>query len=142
MATEISGQTHSDKYQIPDALDNGVEFATTIENFMTKMAKHTHNGVTSADISLNIKKTIKEYVPSGGVLTGEQEFITWSILANGIYTSIIPLADTNYDLNVRLFFVEKAGLWIPAQLKTTFINATTFTIYSNQPTLKLRVVSI
>lgn len=134
MPTLILGQSHSYKYYKPSALDNGVEYAATIETFMEKMANHTHNGDTSSEIVLSLEKQSINYV--SGV------DISWVPVADGIHKAIITMSNSNYDDNVRLFFTKIGGNWIPFNPKTEKINASTYYIYSNQPTQDLRVVTI
>lgn len=143
MATEIPGQTHTNKYYLPDPLDNGVVYAEVIEDFMTRMAKHNHDGSDSSEIGLNIQKIVKEYVNIDvGGKTSDQEYVTWTDIGGGMFKAILPLDSTSYDANVRLFFVYKNSKWVSAHLKTEPINGSTYYVYSNQPLLSLRVVSI
>jgi hypothetical protein len=135
MATEIPGQSHTNKYSIPDALDNGVEYAETIEDFMIRMAKHTHSGIDSAAISLNITKDVTDF--ESGV------DIIWSEIGNDVYEAVVPYATGSaYDTHVRHFFAEVDGKWIPFYPETQEYLVASYKVYSNQPTQNLRVVTI
>jgi hypothetical protein len=134
MATEIPNQIHTNKYYLPDALDNGVTFAEIIEDFMTRMANHNHSGTDSAPISLNITKLIQEFV--SGVN------ITWSSLGGGVYRSVIPLDLTSYENNIRFFYTKVDGEWLAFVPETEKIDASTYYVFSNQPLQDLKVVSM
>ena len=49
------------KYSVPSIDDDGDTFGLVIEEFMKRMAAHTHDGETSNSISLNIQKLELEY---------------------------------------------------------------------------------
>ena len=135
MATEIAGQSHTNKYSIPDALDNGVEYADTIEDFLTRMANHTHAGVDSASISLNIAKSVVDFVSGTD--------ITWSSLSDGMYEAVVPYPSGGaYDTHTRTFLTSISGSWVPFYPRTEAYLTASYKVFSNQPTQDLRVITI
>ena len=132
-------------YQKPVARDTGDSNASVIEEFMERMAVHTHTGADSKDISLDeIDKTPELFKSDGSTFT-------WTLLGNGIYRAILPLtlekAFTYID-NIRRYFYAPAGTlidatdWVEFYPSTGYNNATTFYLYSNDNTIDIKIITV
>lgn len=64
MASVISGTEDltNGSFSLPDAGDDGEVWAAALEDFISRMATHTHNGSDSKDIVIDVNKVEVEYI--------------------------------------------------------------------------------
>ena len=99
MATDIvgTGTYTNGPYSKPTSGDAGNDVFTRLEEFMDRMAIHSHSGADSGKINLNIAKDITDLTV--GVT------LIWTDLGNNLYRAdvAVPVA-TTFDASIRHFF--------------------------------------
>lgn len=133
-------------YEIPDAKETGNSVFDKLEEFMQRMATHTHNGSDSNSITLNIAKAVQE-LECGGV-----DF-TWTLVEDGKYRALIDVAvGSTFDDNVRTYYYRVNGD-PPQQFHPTIerVSNAQYYIYMNvvkvpltklEPNVNLKVITI
>lgn len=111
------------KYSIPSIDDDGDRFGLVIEEFMKRMACHTHDGQTSNAISLNIQKLQAEYTSTE----------IWGAVAPlGSIMSSVTISADGYSQDSNNFMAiftgpdTKTGPWERVQLDVNWITAATY----------------
>ena len=90
-------------YEIPDAKETGNSVFDKLEEFMERMATHTHNGSDSNSITLNIAKAIQD-------LQGNGVDFTWTLVSPGRYRALVDVAaGSTFDDNVRTYYYRVDG---------------------------------
>ena len=140
MATQV-GNGVSNKYSLPTAQDRGAIVWDALEDFIERMASHTHTGVDSPEISLNISKQIDEY-ESG------TDFNWVEIGDSGNFTATFNLAaNVNLTSNIHRFFNRRSGessyTEFYPRLEIISTASKTIKIYSNRSDIDfIKVVSM
>jgi len=132
-------------YEIPDSKETGNSVFDKLEEFMERMATHTHNGSDSNSITLNISKAIQD-------LENTVDF-TWTLVSPGRYRALVDVAvGSTFDDNVRTYYYRVAG-GPPQQFYPTIERQsnTQYYLYTNtvripltepQDNVNLRIVTI
>lgn len=133
-------------YEIPDPKETGNSIFDKLEEFMERMATHTHNGSDSNSITLNIAKGVQD-------LEGEGVDFTWTLVSPGRYRALVDVvAGSTFDDNVRTYYYRVGG-GAPQQFYPSIerISNTQYYIYMNtirvplnapDPNVNLRIVTI
>ena len=111
------------KYSIPSVDDDGDKFGLVIEEFMKRMACHTHDGETSNAISLNITKLETEYTSAeiwGAVPPVDSIMESVTISASG-YSQ-----DSNNFMAIFTGPDTKVGPWERVQLDVNWLSPSTY----------------
>jgi len=122
-------------YEIPDPKEAGNNVFNILEEFMERMATHTHVGADSNSITLNISKAVQN-------LTSTVDF-TWDLVSTDKYRASVPTAvGANFDDNVRTYYYVDGAE--PKEFQPTIekIDNSNYYIYSNDNTIDLKVVTI
>jgi len=124
-------------YQIPDPKEQGNDVFDILEEFMERMATHTHTGADSHSITLNISKGVQ-------TLIATVDF-TWDVVVGypDKFRAAIPVAvGSTFDDNVRTYYYMDAG--VPKIFYPTIekIDASNYYIIANVNTIDLKVVTI
>jgi hypothetical protein len=139
MPIEISGTSGftNGPYEKPADKEKGNDVFETIEEFMERMATHSHSGADSNEISLNIAKDLEEFI--NGVS------LTWNLLGESMYRASIavPVA-TTYDASIRKFLFKDAEHteWTEFYPTVEKIDDNNFYVYSNDNTMDIKVVTL
>lgn len=122
-------------YEIPDPKEAGNSVFDKLEEFMDRMATHTHSGADSNSITLNISKGVQE-------LVNTIDFV-WDLVSADKYRASVPTAvGANFDDNVRTYYYRDGAE--PKEFHPTIekIDNSNYYIYSNDNTIDLKVVTI
>jgi hypothetical protein len=116
-------------FELPQTGDKGDVFFPALEDNITQLNSHTHNGTDSAKITAASGVVVTQAIASG----------SWSSQGNGTYkqTVTIPAGFANYD-DFRVSFKNSSGDYF--YLKTAKITATTYDVYINDNSLSLTAV--
>jgi len=141
MAVEIiEGCTYTDKYTVPVQDDDGDEFGESIEDFMKRMAAHSHDNITSNPIGVNINKD--ETILN----VSEPTEISWVNDGNGNMYTIVNAAvgSTKLSNNFRKYYIgsEAGETWEEFNPKITWLTDTTYRLYSNINDKDIKVYTI
>lgn len=121
--------------QKPVNKDSGNVVFTTIEDFMERLATHSHTGADSKKISLNIEKDNAEFV--SGV-----DF-TWTLSSTGRYRAQLPVVvGVDFSTTLRRFFHNDGADWIEFIPTIEQISESSYYIYTNDNSWNIKVVTI
>jgi len=137
MPSDIAGTENysGGPYQINDPTESGNEVFDLLEEFMQRMATHSHTGQDSAIISLNIEKGVQSLV--SGV-----DFV-WDAQGNDIYRATIPVATGGtFDGNVRHYYYLNGTEPVEFHPTIEKIDANTYYLYANDNTVDLKVITL
>lgn len=112
------------KYSIPSIDDDGDKFGLVLEEFMKRMAAHTHDGETSNAISLNIQKLETEYTSQE--MWGLVDPAPESIMTSNIISAVGYSQDSNNFMAVFTGPDSKLGPWERVQLDVDWLSASTY----------------
>lgn len=90
-------------YEIPDNKETGSSVFDKLEEFMERMATHTHDGSDSNTITLNIQKGVQDLEANG------VDF-TWTLVSPGKYRALVDvIAGSTFDDNVRTYYYREGS---------------------------------
>lgn len=114
---------YSRLYSIPSIDDDGDKFGLVIEEFFKRMAAHTHDGVTSNSISLNIQKAELEFTSNDiwGASTPTQSIISSNTITADGYTS-----DSNNFMAIHTGPDNLQGPWERVHCDVVWLSAATY----------------
>lgn len=121
--------------QIPEDTDVGNEVFDVLEQFMERLATHSHAGADSQKISLNIEKDITVFTVGVD--------LSWNNEGNDVYKAqlTVPVAGT-FDGNIRRFYFNDGTTWREFFPDVEKIDNSNYYIYSNDNTINVRVVTL
>ena len=137
MATDISGTGGftNGPYSKPTSGDAGNDVFSRLEDFMDRMATHTHSGADSNKISLNIEKDVTDFTIGVD--------LTWTSLGDGSYKAAIAVPGaTTFDASVRHFFRRVGAARNPIFPDVVRIDNNNYEVYVNDNTIELTVVTL
>jgi len=127
-------------YEIPDPKETGNSVFDKLEQAIERLATHTHQGIDSSEITLNIAKGVQE-------LLAGADFV-WDQVGTDKYRAAIQTdtgtsAGATFDDNVRTYYYRSGGSE-PKQFFPTIekIDNTNYYIYSNDNTIDLKVITL
>jgi hypothetical protein len=86
-------------YEIPDDKETGAPVFDKLEEFMERMATHTHSGADSNTITLNIAKGVQS-------LQAGVDF-SWNPVSPGRYRALVDvIAGSTFEDNVRTYYYQ------------------------------------
>ena len=118
-------------YQVPIDKDKGNDVFVAIEDFMRRMAVHTHTGQNASEISLNFTKEIDTLV------VGQN--IVWNYTTEGDFEAAISLPAVVGHNHERRFYRVITGVSTEIFPDQEYFDATTYKITANEAT-DLRIV--
>lgn len=119
-------------YQKPATNDKGQTVFDVLEEFMERMANHSHSGADSREISLNIAKDVSSFQSGVNLL--------WTLVSTDNYRAELTVAGgALYDQTIRKFYLSDGTEFYPTVER---IDATTYYIYSNDNTLNIKVITL
>lgn len=116
----------------PTTGDRGSVFFPALEDNITQLNSHTHNGTDSANI-----------LPSAIVTTGFTSAISaasWGAATNGIYTQTITVPAGVTEINNYNVYFYNSSTYERLLLSMTRASATTYTVSINDNTVNLVAV--
>jgi len=139
MGTVIPGtETYQPPYELPDPLEQGDDLWVILEDFINRIATHSHDGGDSKKISLNIEKDVALYEVNTD--------FTWNVYNNGRYRAQINLGVVpDFDLNLRSYFAsEDSGVTYNEFYPTIErISNKSFYLYTNTDAItNIKIVSL
>jgi len=137
MAQDIAGTEAftNGPYTKPTDGDKGDNIFDRLEEFMDRMAAHSHSGADSNSISLNIQKDIEDLV--------EGSTIFWVDLGSNQFEATVAVpAGTSYDLSIRKFFVGEDGNFNEFYPTVEKISTSSFKVFASEAIANLRVVTL
>jgi len=134
MAQDIPGTENltNGPYQIPSPKEKGNDIADIMEEFMDRIANHSHTGADSKSISLNFTKEVQDLTIAGG--------LTWVAQANGSYRAQVTLPLIPTLDNMRRFFYVDGAYYTEFYPTQEVIDADNIWVYTNDNTIDMRVV--
>ena len=137
MPRDITGtETYTNgPYEIPQDSDVGNTVFQILEEYMERMATHSHSGSDSKKISLNIEKDFQTFT------VGVDLF--WSDQGNNVYRAQLdtPVAGS-VDGNIRRFYFSDGTTWREFFPTVEKIDNDSYYIYTNDNTINVRVVTL
>lgn len=116
----------------PQTGDRGSTFFPALEDNITQLNDHTHNGTNSANIS-----------PSAISVTGFTSAISsasWGAATNGIYTQTITVPAGVTEINNYNVYFYNSSTYERLLLSMTRASATTYTVSINDNSVSLLAV--
>lgn len=129
-------------YQVPDTLDQGNDLFTLLDDMFVRLINHSHTGVDSKSISLNISKDTTDFI--------KNTHITWNnhlagaASYNMFKATLTMPGGATYEGNIRRYFYQDSvllGAWKEFYPSTEKIDANTYYIFSNDDNINIRVVT-
>jgi len=133
-------------YEIPSPKEAGNDVFDILEEFMQRIANHSHTGADSKNISLNIEKSVDEFD-----FTSLSAPYTWNefdpVNQPSTYRALLPINSkaTGVDENVRFYYYrEFRASSEPKRFYPTIekYDNSNYYIYVNDNTIDIRVVTI
>lgn len=138
MSTDITGtETFTNgPYQVPTDTDVGNDVFSLLEEYMERMATHSHGGADSKKITLNIEKDIHNFVRTVD--------LAWNIEGNDTYKAVFPTAELkDFDDTIRRFYYSTdLTNWIEFYPTIEKIDSTSYHLYANANDIDVRVVTL
>ena len=116
----------------PETGDKGTTFFPALEDNITQLDAHTHDGVTSPKLPSSSVNAVSQTVASG----------TFADQGNGVYRSLVTMpALLNFDTSIINFEIN-SGSDIGARFHPTVVRVTdtTFYVYMNSGSTDIKVI--
>lgn len=133
-------------YVIPSPKEAGNDVFDILEEFMHRLATHSHTGADSKNISLNITKGVDEFD-----FTSVSAPYAWDeydpVNAPATYRALLPInaVATSFDENIRHYYYRESGASSePRRFYPTIekFDNDSYYIYVNDNTIDIKVVTI
>jgi len=129
-------------YEVPDTLDQGDALFTILDDIFARLINHSHTGVDSKSITLNISKDVTDFIKDTHIVWNAHLSGTTSY---GMFKATMTLpSGATYEGNIRRYFYQDSvllGNWKEFYPTTEKIDATTYYLFSNDNNLNIRVVT-
>jgi hypothetical protein len=114
-------------YKKPQTNDKGSDVFPALEDDITRLNGHTHNGTDSAILSTSATNSTSQSILAAA----------WSLVANGIYKQVVTMpAGLSFDNTIKEFRLSNSENVYPTTKKT---GANTYEVYINDNTETLTV---
>jgi len=138
MATTIPGTElfTGGAFELPDPGEDGLSWALVLEDFIRRLATHTHNGVSSADIVININK-IEQLSPT---IIPAMTF-SETLPNSGVFISTdIPIPGGALITSLRRFYYLDGPDYTEFYPTNIYVSAGIYRIQTNQPIGNFKVL--
>ena len=123
-------------YQLPENGDRGeADVFDILEQALERLANHSHSGVDSNSISLNIEKDIEAFTIGTNLSWVLQTFDTYRAQLD------VP-AGTTFDTSIRKYFFSDGADWVEFYPEVEKIDDNNYYIYANDNTINIRVITL
>lgn len=131
MGTSIGDGLFSNPYTVPTATDRGSEIFDAMEDYLTRMATHSHDGINSKNITVSVNRVVTDIAPSW--TDGTTEYYFTATLSAGANTS-----------GIHTFYMKDGSEYKQVMLRSELVSLESrqIKIYSNAQIADIRIVSI
>ena len=118
-------------YQVPVDKDKGNDVFSTLEDFMNRMAKHSHTGEDSKKITLNFTKEVQDLTIGVNLV--------WNTLTEGNLETAVTLPLVATHDNMRRIYKVVGGAFTEIFPDQAYVDITTYKITANEA-IDLRII--